>query len=487
MDDHQPPGVTDPTALQPPGQLPDAAKDGSAAYRWIWVALGGLVLLSLAVMFALPNMVTKVQTPAAAVQSPPPSQPSSNDGAARDLAHQTLQTYLRERARLELENAAAWGEPDWSEAATLVAAGDHDFAQRQFEAAGQDYQAALDMLRQIETNRSALLASALEEAARAMAVNDVDTAVARFEAALVIEPEHPQATQGLVQAQSRLASLGQMERGSMAESEGDTDAALAAYLQAAQLDAGYVPAREAVQRMTAQINAREFTAAMTRALTALDAGQTAAANKALDEAEKLQPGDSAVSDARRRAQGMRAQAGLTRLRRQAANKVGREDWPAAADLYRKALAIDPGAAFARIGLRRAQERTKLHAQFDHYLDKPARLYSAKPLANAEQLLETASKAPSNEPRLAAKISALRELVARAGTPMTLTLKSDGATDVVVYRVGRLGQFDTHQLQLLPGDYTIVGSRPGYRDVRKVISLRPGVSPSPLLVRCEEAI
>ncbi|MGB5612173.1 MAG: hypothetical protein WBM67_05910, partial [Sedimenticolaceae bacterium] len=75
----------------------------------------------------------------------------------------------------------------------------------------------------------------------------------------------------------------------------------------------------------------------------------------------------------------------------------------------------------------------------------------------------------------------------ASTPVTVTLKSDGATDVVVYRVGRLGRFDSYQLELLPGDYTIVGSRPGYRDVRKVISLRPGVRVPPLQLRCEEAI
>jgi hypothetical protein len=129
----------------------------------------------------------------------------------------------------------------------------------------------------------------------------------------------------------------------------------------------------------------------------------------------------------------------------------------------------------------------LHAQFDHYLDTPTRVYSAAPLANAEQLLAGASAAPPDEPRLAKKITALREMVARASTPTTVTLNSDGATSVVIYRVGRLGQFDTRQLELLPGDYTIVGSRPGYRDVRKVIAVRPGVPLQPLVVRCEEQI
>ena len=59
--------------------------------------------------------------------------------------------------------------------------------------------------------------------------------------------------------------------------------------------------------------------------------------------------------------------------------------------------------------------------------------------------------------------------------------------MVIYRVARLGKFDNHQLELRPGDYTVVGSRPGYRDVREVIRVRPGTSIPPLSVRCEEAI
>ena len=75
----------------------------------------------------------------------------------------------------------------------------------------------------------------------------------------------------------------------------------------------------------------------------------------------------------------------------------------------------------------------------------------------------------------------------ARTPVSVTLNSDGETSVVIYRVARLGKFDNHQLDLRPGDYTVVGSRPGYRDVRKVIKVRPGATLPPLLVRCEEAI
>lgn len=517
MDAPQPPGMTPPTELKPPGQPHDAAA-AARSHLWIWVLLGGLLVLALAVVFALPSLLAPARqvnevpgsapavtaapvpgpSPAAGPASTPtPTTPNSTPApgpstagetaAMRERAQRALQGYLQLRARLELLNAGDWGEPDWSDSAARASAGDRYFAQLQFAAADKEYQAALGQLQRLEANRAVMLTSALEGAASALARDDVPDAIAGFEAALRIEPEHPDAVLGIAKARSRGAVIEQMNLGRAAEANGDLDAAMAAYRQAVQLEVDYAAAQTALQRVSAEIDARDFTAAMTQVLNALDAGQTTAAGKALAEAERLRPDDPAVQDARIRLQAMRARAGLNRLRRQAADRVGVEDWQGAMAAYRKALRIDPAAAFARTGLRHAEARAKLNRQFDHYLDKPTRLYSAAPLANAEKLLAAASDAPSDEPRLAKKIARLRQLVAAAGTPVRVTLNSDGETSVVIYHVGRLGKFDRHQLDLRPGDYTVVGSRPGYRDVRKVIRVRPGTPLPPLLVRCEEAI
>lgn len=59
--------------------------------------------------------------------------------------------------------------------------------------------------------------------------------------------------------------------------------------------------------------------------------------------------------------------------------------------------------------------------------------------------------------------------------------------MVVYKVGRLGQFRNRLLSLLPGTYTVVGSRPGYKDVRQELRLVAGKAPPPMFVACEERI
>ena len=73
------------------------------------------------------------------------------------------------------------------------------------------------------------------------------------------------------------------------------------------------------------------------------------------------------------------------------------------------------------------------------------------------------------------------------TPIRVALASDNATDVQIYRIGKLGLFEQKDLELMPGRYTVVGTRQGYRDVRKELNLTPGSTPPTLVVRCEERI
>jgi tetratricopeptide (TPR) repeat protein len=278
-----------------------------------------------------------------------------------------------------------------------------------------------------------------------------------------------------------------MAAGEAAESNGDLEAASVDYTEALQLDSDYQPARNSLQRVSAQLTDARFRAAMSRMLTAMDDGQLNEAGKALKDAARLKPDDGAVRDARQRLTQARQQSSLSRLRKHAAAKAGKEDWQGAAVLYKKALQVDADAGFARDGLKRAEARIQLHRQLDHYLNDPQRLYSAEPQENARVLLSAAGGAPASEPSLVKKISQLEQQLAAVQIPVQVRLWSDGETDVVIYRVARLGRFTEHQLELRPGTYTAVGSRPGYRDVRKVFSVLPGQAPPPVDIRCEEPV
>jgi len=466
--------------LQPPGSGHQPGETGDN--RWLWISLALVLVLGLAVILVLPGLIDTSQQ-----QVAPPT--GSADAGAVSVtaadANKAMQDWLQLRARLELENIAQWGEPGWSQSLEMADAGKRLLVQRNFSAARENFTRAVQGLQQLENGRGLLLSEALVAGFDALAENDVATAVKNFERVLAIEPDHQGAQTALSRAVVRAEVLQQMNIAVLAEANGDPVAAQVAYRQAIALDAVYEPALDALERVTEQLHALAFQDAMTRALSALDAGKLQAAGKALDEAASLQPDNTVVADNRQRLQQMWRAAALASLRRQAEAQAGRENWQAVVDLYQQALKIDSSAGFATAGLTHAGERVKLNAQFDHYLQQPDRIYSPDPLKNAEKLLSTAGKAPADEPKLAAKISELQQLVRQAAMPVTVTLYSDGQTEIAVYHVDRLGSFTEHRLELLPGEYTVVGTRAGYRDVRKQLRVPPGSKSVLMVIRCEE--
>ena len=151
------------------------------------------------------------------------------------------------------------------------------------------------------------------------------------------------------------------------------------------------------------------------------------------------------------------------------------------------LALDPALAFAQEGKARASGRAVLAAALDAYLDDPERLASPQVHERGVLVLAQAATVPDPGPRLRQQIAVVGRLVELAGEPIRVEIESDLQTEVVLYRVGRLGSFDRRQLELRPGTYTAVGTRAGYRDVRKRFTVRPGEHPAPVVVRCEERI
>lgn len=473
--------------LRPPGTTQASSDQTGGPYRWMWMALAAALALSLLVVLVLPDLMpgpTGGVKETTVVQTPATAEPGA---AVRADAEYTLQQFLRLRAELELGNAAVWGEPLWSEAVKQVISGDRMFGERRFSKAAAVYADALHRLEQLNSRREQIFTDALGAGLSALQDNDPNAATKQFELALAVEPGHELATRSLARAQVRGDVLQYMAAGKVAESSGDLEAASVDYGEALQLDSDYRPARDALQRVSETLTEARYRVAMSRLLTAMDSGQLNEAGKALEDASRLKPGDDAVHDARRRLTQARQQSNLSTLRRDAATKVRDEDWQGAVALYKKALQIDTHAGFARDGLARSLARVDLHQQLDHYLNDPQRLYSAEPLENARALLSAAGEAPAGEPRLAKKIGWLEQQLVAVRVPVQVRLRSDGETEVVVYRVARLGRFIEHQLALRPGTYTAVGSRPGYRDVRKVFSVLPGQDPPPVDIRCEEPV
>ena len=164
-----------------------------------------------------------------------------------------------------------------------------------------------------------------------------------------------------------------------------------------------------------------------------------------------------------------------------------ERWDEALAAWQEAAGLEPGLASAREGIARSKSRAELQHRIDALMQKPERLWDPAGRGEARTMLAMAAVAGNPRQRLAVAARDLERLAAAAEKPVRVRLESDGLTSIAIYRVGQYGTFAQRDFELLPGRYTVVGTRTGFRDVRREVLLMPGGGPSAVIVKCEEPI
>ncbi len=125
--------------------------------------------------------------------------------------------------------------------------------------------------------------------------------------------------------------------------------------------------------------------------------------------------------------------------------------------------------------RARRSRAELDDALAFHASRPDRLSAPAVAREAEALVERARGVQPSGAALAQRIQALEAALARARTPVAIVIESDGLTELTLSRVGRLGTLTRRSVELVPGTYTLTGSRRGYRDVRRQFSVTPGAA------------
>jgi len=162
-----------------------------------------------------------------------------------------------------------------------------------------------------------------------------------------------------------------------------------------------------------------------------------------------------------------------------------EDWQAADTAYLKALAVSPHLKAAHQGRGQVALYIKAHRRLDE-LKLPDGLYDKVIRARAKEWLAFVKEKKLNDRKITKTRTDLAAALKLAQAPVSLVLTSDNQSDIEIYGVGKLGRLERQTLQLVPGDYIVVASRPGYRDARATLKVRPG-KPTTLDIRCTESI
>lgn len=446
-----------------------------------------------------------------AAQSTLPTNVAASTGAATNAADENaLQAeraeFDRRQAALQTRGAESWGGTDFAAARGRAAESVGARDSGNIALARQRLSEGSLLLDTVQQAAPAALAAQLDVGNRALNAGQQDLAARAFDLAHRIDPKDPRALAGQARSQRLVGVPPLIADAQSAQAAHQYSRAAQDYSQALALDPKNVQARSGLAQAQAALGEDNYARAAGEGFAALGAGRLAEARAAFERARNLRPNGPEALDGLRRvsaAEGGRNSAAnsasapavgpvtgavddVASMRTHAEQLESQERWDEAVSLYTAALREDGSLSFAQAGKARAGGRARLDHALQALLDHPDRLASADVRDEASGLLDTAQATTPSGPVLRSQIARLQILLPDFEKPVHISLVSDSVTQVAILGVGSFGSFERRDIQLTPGTYTVIGSRVGYRDVRRQVTIAPGETQT-VSVSCYEAI
>jgi tetratricopeptide (TPR) repeat protein len=470
---------------------------------WVWVMLGLLLIVALAVIFVLPRVVEQYELPlaqrvqpaappAVAVDSTPvTTQVSPFEEAQRARQRRQSQDVLAEllRAQARLEDMAVleWGRAAYDEAISHAREGDELYRTGDFAGALAAYEQGREALTGLLERLPEMYARTMAEGEQALLAADSALAEDRFRLALRFDPQSQDADAGLGRALTLDEVTDLIREAEALQDEGEYRAARSRLQQAVELDSLHEQAQQMLAQSQVLIRDADFGRAMSEGFALLQGGEADAAIAAFERALTIRPGAAQAEEAIRQTQEQITNAVIAGHRERARQAASREAWQEAIDAYEAALALDANLLFAADGLDYAERRLQLDQLLQRTISEPFRLAEPEVYDYTRNLYQTGRSLGDAGARLQQQLEQVAALLEQARVPVEVELLSDNSTHVTVYQVAELGRFSQERLTLQPGRYVAVGTRPGYRDVRVEFLVGFGQQPGPISISCQEQV
>ncbi len=468
----------------------------------VLLTLAGLMLAALFVIFVLPAVVTEYELPlerradniedqgrslvpesATAISPFEVAQSALQRKAAQDV----LAELLARQVELDGLNVAQWAESDYDEALEKASIGDDYYRTQDFELARDLYAQGRDDLVLLLDSVPVVVSHTLIEAQLAFKSGDSEQALAKYDLALLLDPESEAAAIGLQRSEALEEVKGLLAQADELFESGELELAQEVYQQALNRDSYNDRARAKVGETAALITENEFSKIMSRGYTLLESGEPELAIAAFLRATGLGIHEEQALAAITQTENEIANAEINQIRAIITQAEGDEQWQLAVDEYDKVLAIDANLLFAINGRDYAGKRALLDRLLVEGIDNPERFSED---AVFEQILDVYYTGRAIEPTgpvLFQQLDTLEGLLENSQIAIEIQLISDMFTEVTLLRIGNLGKFGQQSVSLKPGRYVAVGRRAGYREVREEFTVGFGLTPSSVVVRCEERV
>jgi tetratricopeptide (TPR) repeat protein len=407
--------------------------------------------------------------------------------ALRKEAQSYLQDILEKQNRLEENNAESWAAEEYVTGLNHATSGDTFYNQQQFEQASKEYQQALAIFNPLSEKIETLYKENIENGQNALDIGNSNVALAAFKTASLFTDESLMAANGFERAQKLDDVFATIEQGDEALNDDRLVEAKEAYQAALKLDPETKLAKQRLQETNRLLADKQFNAFMSAGYTALDQQIFVTALNQFNKALKIKPNATAAKTALQQTKHQATTLDIANTLKHAAASENDEQWQTAIDLYSNALKLEKNLAEAQTGKQRSQSRLAINQRLELILSRPERLSDKKVHAETADFYNEASKLSNQGPILAKQLADLENLLQVSATPVKIQLESDNLTDVVIYKVGKMGIFELKNLSLRPGKYVAVGKRDGYRDVRIVFLVSQDTNKQAIRIAAKEKI
>ena len=464
---------------------------------FILASLTSLLIALYLVIFWLP---ASIQKPVAAIDAkeimaqeatkPIDESPWQENQLAkyRRDAQEILSQVLDKQNKLEDRQVHLWANDAFEGALAVAASGDYLYRSQEFSKAMTSYQNTLDQLTTIEQNIPEQFSRYLAKGEKSLAENNAKLAKENLQIAMYLQADTVN-TASL--AYDRAVVLDQVialvKEGVVLVDEKDFEQAKQTFEQAYSLDNHSSVVKEQIQIVNELITDRDFSIAMSTGYNSLKNKKYDHAITAFEKARQIKPDATSAVQAIKQSKNERLQAQVSTLLQQAYLLVEQENWQRALAKFNEVLTLDKSIIKAQVGAITATARQKLSTQLNAVIEQPQRLSNQAVFQQALLTQQDALTISNPGLKLKQQIQAINQVIAKARVPVAITIESDNLTVVTLYRNGQLGKFRAKQLTLTPGEYTLVGSRDGFRDVRQNFTLVPDNEHQTIVIQCNEKV
>jgi hypothetical protein len=407
--------------------------------------------------------------------------------AQKPIAQAMFSELLIKIDEIKLSGVQFWGGEQWEMVLRLQQEGDTNYQTAQYHLAANNYRDAMQHLVGLEMSIPALLEESLDTGKEAILSGNKELAINNYETALAIDGINQEAKKGLDRALKLDRVLELTQSGNDFESKRQWKEAMQAFEEALTIDQEWQQAQSGFDRSKEQFETEEFQRLLSSGYQAIRESRFESARSFFNQAADIKRESPEVQQAFEELDTQERIFNIKSMKYKALTAEVNEQWENARTLYKSILNLDPNIGEIKESLARVNQRIELSNNLTYFISNKDKLSDDKFFTQAETILTQAQNVLNPGSILKEQINNMAQILKIAAIPIEVTIFSDNATEISIFKIGNLGVFERSVILLRPGDYRAAGKRKGYRDVQQDFKVSANKKDQSIRVECKERI